>query len=302
MIALVFAAALLASPARAASTDTVDTEQLQQDADLLATMTDTEYVTNAGRSRVSDMPTGGQSTGQAAGDDTPDSRLSRPRTLSMVYDTLAAYEYNQAADSGLLPQPELIETGARLKAYRSRKAGLFADPATRKPSSSYARVSRRLAARRAAVQTTGRSTGARNKKLAALGAQLSSVRKELADPRTPAARKAALHAKAGKIYEDMSAAARYQASVAVVTASVLDDDGNALTANESTDHPNAAKPARKAGRVAAKPKAKRVADDAAAQPAAPAPSEEDEVRQGEADMNQMEQDMHQQVLQRAKDQ
>lgn len=299
MIAIAFAAVLLAAPARAASTDTVDAEQLQQDADLLATMTDTDFVTNAGRARVSDMPTGGESTGQAAGDDAPDSRLSRPRTLSMVYDTLAAYEYNQAADSGLLPQPELIQTSARLKSYHSRKAGLFADPATRRASASYARVSRRLASRRASVQNTGRSTGVRNKKLAALGVQLSAVRKELADPRTPAARKAALHAKAGRLYEDMSAAARYQASVAVVTGSVLDDDGNALTVNDSTDHPNAAaKPARKAAKVAkvaAKPKTRRLASDAAA-----APSEEDEVRQGESEMNQMEQDMRQQILQRTK--
>ncbi len=296
MIALALASLLWASPARAASTDVVDAEQLQQDADVLQAMTDTEFLTNAGRSKVGDMPTGGQSTGQAAGDDTPDSRLSRPRTLSMVYDTLAAYEYSQAADSGLLPQPELVQTGAKLKAYRSRKS-LLADPSTRKASATYARVSRRLSAKRASLQTAGRATGTKNKKLAALSASLSSVRKELADPATPAARKAALHAKAGRLYEDMSAAARYQASVAVVTASVLDSDGNALTSNDTSDHPNAAAKPAKVAKVASRPKSKRVSDDVAPAPAAP--SEEDEVRQGESEMNQMGDEMRQQIQQRS---
>src|SRR5882724_3470441 len=65
-------------------------DELKQDADLLSSMTDAEYAVTAGRKA------GDAAAADTAAADQTDPRLSRPTSLSLIYDTLASYEYHAA--------------------------------------------------------------------------------------------------------------------------------------------------------------------------------------------------------------
>lgn len=211
-------------------------KELKMQAAILSVMTDMAFLATASRKTEDQAAPGGD----AAADLSADPRLSRPRALSMVYETLAALEYQQAAG----PAGEGSEAAVAKVQTLSRKSSLLVDPTTQKASRGYARLSARVKSGQASLTAAGRSTGHANKKMAALQKTLDETNAQLADPAASPAAKASLHAKAGKIYEEMAGAAALQASVAVVTASVIDDAAPAAdgaAAEASGDHPSARK-------------------------------------------------------------
>ena len=74
---------LLAGPAFAQSA--AQQQALKLDADLIRTMTDAVFLSLTGRAVADEAPVAPDATASAEG---PDSRLSRPRALSMIYETL----------------------------------------------------------------------------------------------------------------------------------------------------------------------------------------------------------------------
>jgi hypothetical protein len=280
-------ALLLAGPASAQTY--AQQQALKLDADLVRTMTDAVFLSLTGRAVADEAPAAPDETASADG---PDSRLSRPRALSMMYETLASYEYAQA-DAGGKPQ----EAGVKLSTRHSS----LADPKSRKAAASLSRIRSRLHASKAAPVESGRSVSVGNKRLAALNKTVGDLNAQLQDPAATPAAKAALHAKLGKVYDQMSAAARYQASVSVVTGSVLDDADAASVpaapADPSSDSNQIARKSAKAAKPAAKSAVKaKIADDAApAATDAPAPSDDDAAAAGTSDLNDMSSKMHDRI-------